>query len=69
MEPLYHCDFCLKLYVEDELERCVNCMEIFCINCVKTPHTLADVTYYGEDISYYCSCQCVLEDTGAVNCN
>jgi hypothetical protein len=35
MDPLYNCDFCLKLFTENELERCHTCGEIFCFKCVK----------------------------------
>jgi hypothetical protein len=62
MEPTYHCDFCLKLYTVDELERCCMCYEIFCRQCVFIPHTIFELTANGEEVSYYCSDPCLAQD-------
>jgi hypothetical protein len=62
MEPLYHCDICLQLYSEDDLERCCTCYEIFCRKCVYNPHVISEPTDLGEECSFYCSDQCLSED-------
>ena len=62
MEPTYHCDFCLKLYTVEQLERCCSCCEIFCLHCVEKPCTITQVTYDGDDITYYCSPACLYAD-------
>jgi hypothetical protein len=70
MDPLYTCDFCLKLFTENQLERCCNCGEIFCIKCVPISHVVT-LTYDKEEADsgkhklYYCTEVCMIEDMGA----
>jgi hypothetical protein len=68
MDPLYTCDFCLKLFIEDHLERCCNCGEIYCIKCVPEKHikTLIngeDKLHFQQDSLHYCTEVCMKEDT------
>ena len=66
MGALYTCDFCLKLFVEDELEMCCNCGEIFCIKCVpdKSKITLngQQQVRFKMDKLHYCTEVCLMED-------
>jgi hypothetical protein len=59
MEPLYKCDFYLKLFVERELNMCGNCGEIFCVKCVENPPVF--YTVFGGENIYYCTETCCVE--------
>ena len=54
---VYTCDFCLKNYTEELLERCDNCGEIFCHKCVGVP-ILRDCVLYTRFHHYFCSYEC-----------
>lgn len=64
MDALYFCDFCLKLYIEDQLNQCCNCGEIFCTKCVasctKIYLTEEDEAEFQQ--LNYCSELCLMED-------
>ena len=61
LQPLYPCDFCLKLMTECSLEKCANCTEIFCVWCVNRPKTVINIVDGEEQWEYYCSYVCYAE--------
>ena len=54
---IYSCDVCLQYFTENRLDRCDNCDDVFCKNCV-----IYDVTKqcdkYIQSKHYFCTATC-----------
>ena len=59
---VYICDFCLKHFPENILERCDNCGELFCVRCVPESIVSSCRKYSGAK-HYFCSRVCRVEHT------
>jgi hypothetical protein len=59
---VYSCDFCLKYFTENRLDRCDNCGEIFCKNCV-TYDVTKQCNKYLHSKHHFCSETCCDEYT------
>jgi hypothetical protein len=62
INKLHICDFCSKPYPQNNLERCDNCGELFCVYCVPELKLKPCRKYSGAK-HYFCSRVCRVEHT------